>query len=101
MLVAPVSALSGARGVVQTGAMNTVFDAMGGAPGLLRLAEAWHARVMVDEIVGHAFSHGFHPDHTERLAAYWAAWSRRTRRRILPDADFGIASTNVSFRTCL
>ena len=41
-------------------------------PGLLRLAEAWHERVMVDEIVGHAFSHGFHPDHTERLAAYWA-----------------------------
>jgi hemoglobin len=27
---------------------------------------------MVDEVVGHAFSHGFHPQHTERLAAYWA-----------------------------
>ena len=27
---------------------------------------------MVDEIVSHAFSHGFHPDHTERLASYWA-----------------------------
>ncbi len=51
--------------------MSTVFDAAGGQPGLLRLAEAWHERVMVDEIVGHAFSHGFHPDHTERLAAYW------------------------------
>ncbi len=22
--------------------------------------------------MSHAFSHGFHPDHTERLAAYWA-----------------------------
>jgi hemoglobin len=27
---------------------------------------------MVDEVVSHAFSHGFHPEHTERLAAYWA-----------------------------
>jgi hemoglobin len=37
-----------------------------------RLAEAWHARVLADEVVAHAFSHGFHPDHSERLAAYWA-----------------------------
>jgi hemoglobin len=27
---------------------------------------------MADEVVGHAFSHGFKPEHTERLAAYWA-----------------------------
>jgi hemoglobin len=27
---------------------------------------------MADEVVSHAFSHGFHPDHCERLAAYWA-----------------------------
>ena len=40
--------------------------------GLRRLAGAWHRRVMADEIVSHAFSHGFHPEHTERLAAYWA-----------------------------
>jgi hemoglobin len=40
--------------------------------GMLRLAEAWHRRVLADEIVSHAFSHGFHPEHTERLAAYWA-----------------------------
>lgn len=26
---------------------------------------------MADEVVSHAFSHGFHPDHTERLALYW------------------------------
>lgn len=37
-----------------------------------RLAHAWHKRVLADEIVAHAFSHGFHPQHTERLAAYWA-----------------------------
>ena len=30
---------------------------------------------MADEVVAHAFSHGFHPQHTERLAAYWGeAW---------------------------
>lgn len=27
---------------------------------------------MADEVVAHAFSHGYHPDHTARLAAYWA-----------------------------
>jgi len=27
---------------------------------------------MADEIVSHAFSHGFRDDHTPRLAAYWA-----------------------------
>jgi hemoglobin len=37
----------------------------------LALAAAWHERVLADEIVSHAFSHGFEPDHTERLAAYW------------------------------
>jgi hemoglobin len=51
--------------------MPTVYEAAGGADGLLRLAGAWHARVMVDEVVSHAFSHGYHPQHTERLAAYW------------------------------
>jgi hemoglobin len=49
----------------------SVYDAAGGSAGMLRLAAAWHARVMTDEIVSHAFSHGFHPEHSERLAAYW------------------------------
>lgn len=52
--------------------MQTIYDAAGGQEGLLRLAGAWHARVLADEVVSHAFSHGFHPQHTERLAAYWA-----------------------------
>lgn len=52
--------------------MQTVYEAAGGIDGLLRLAEAWHHRVMADEVVSHAFSHGYHPRHTERLAAYWA-----------------------------
>ena len=52
--------------------MRSVYDAAGGHDGLLRLAEAWHARVLADEVVGHAFRHGVRPDHTRRLAAYWA-----------------------------
>ena len=52
--------------------MRNVYEAAGRDEGLLRLAEAWHRRVMADEVVSHAFSHGFHPRHTERLAAYWA-----------------------------
>ena len=32
---------------------------------------------------------------------YCLAWSRRTRRRILPEGDFGIASRNVTLRTRL
>ena len=52
--------------------MKTVFEAAGGNDGLRRLAHAWHKRVMADEVVAHAFSHGFRADHVERLAAYWA-----------------------------
>ena len=52
--------------------MATVYEAAGGIGGLRRLAEAWHTRVMADEEVSHAFSHGYRPDHSERLAAYWA-----------------------------
>src|SRR5438128_1186433 len=51
---------------------ETVYEAAGGEAGMLRLAAAWHQRVLADEVVAHAFSHGFHPEHTERLAAYWA-----------------------------
>ena len=41
----------------------------------MALAEAWHEQVLADAVVSHAFSHGYHPQHTERLAAYWAeAW---------------------------
>ena len=52
--------------------MQTVYEAAGGSEGLLRLAEAWHRRVVDDEVVGHAFRHGVDPHHTERLSAYWA-----------------------------
>lgn len=52
--------------------MATIYEAAGADAGLIRLAAAWHERVMADEVVGHAFQGGFRPDHTERLAAYWA-----------------------------
>jgi hemoglobin len=51
--------------------VQTVYEAAGGEEGVLALASAWHARVMDDEVVSHAFSHGFDPEHTERLGAYW------------------------------
>ena len=52
--------------------MATVYEAAGGEAGLERLAAAWHDRVMADEVVSHAFSHGVNPHHVTRLAAYWA-----------------------------
>ena len=51
--------------------IRRVYEAAGGTEGLIRLAGAWHTRVMADEVVSHAFVHGFHPDHAQRLAAYW------------------------------
>jgi hemoglobin len=58
--------------IADTEIMQTLYEAAGCLDGMLRLAHAWHMRVMEDEVVSHAFSHGFHPEHTERLAAYWA-----------------------------
>ena len=72
-LHAPRSATTGPGSaepeVGHDGAMQSVYEAAGGEAGLVRLAEAWHARVIADEVVSHAFSHGFHPNHRERLAA--------------------------------
>lgn len=52
--------------------MATVYEAAGGLEGLRRLAHAWHQRVLSDAVVSHAFASGTRPDHTDRLAAYWA-----------------------------
>jgi hemoglobin len=52
--------------------METIYEAVGGYDNILSLARAWHARVMADGVVSHAFSHAVHPQHIERLAAYWA-----------------------------
>jgi len=51
---------------------QTIYEAAGGRQAFLGLAHAWHKRCLADPIVSHAFSHGFHPQHSERLAAYWA-----------------------------
>jgi len=50
----------------------SIYDAAGGAPAMLALAQAWHERCLADPEAEHPFSHpGLHPQHTERLAAYW------------------------------
>ena len=51
---------------------ESIYEAMGGAPAVLAVAEAWHVRCLADPILAHAFEGGVHPEHTERLAAYWA-----------------------------
>ncbi len=50
----------------------TIFEAMGGWDTVLALAEAWHHRCLADPILAHPFEGGVHPQHTERLAAYWS-----------------------------
>ena len=49
----------------------SLYDRIGGAPVLVVVARAWHARCLADEIVMHAFHGDVRHDHTERLAAYW------------------------------
>ena len=51
---------------------QSVFEAAGGMLFFEALAHAWHERCLADPVVSHAFSHGYHPDHGTRLAAYWA-----------------------------
>ena len=50
----------------------TLFEFAGGEPAFLALAAAHHARCVADPELNHPFSHpGQHPQHVERLAAYW------------------------------
>jgi len=51
---------------------QTIYQAAGGREAFVALANAWHARCLEDPVVSHAFSHGYHPQHTDRLAMYWA-----------------------------
>lgn len=51
---------------------QTIYEATGGRQAFIDLAHAWHERCLADPILSHPFSHGYHPDHTGRLAAYWA-----------------------------
>ena len=51
----------------------SLFEFAGGEPAFVALASAHHARCLADPELNHPFSHvGQHPQHIERLAAYWA-----------------------------
>ena len=51
----------------------SLFEFAGGEAAFLALAAAHHARCLADPELNHPFSHaGQHPQHVERLAAYWA-----------------------------
>lgn len=50
----------------------TLYEFAGGEPAFLALAAAHHARCLADPELNHPFSHPEqHPQHVERLAAYW------------------------------
>ncbi len=51
----------------------TLFEFAGGDAAFVALAAAHHARCLRDPELNHPFSHpDQHPEHVERLAAYWA-----------------------------
>jgi hemoglobin len=51
----------------------SLYDFAGGEAAFLALAAAHHARCLADPELNHPFSHpDQHPQHVERLAAYWA-----------------------------
>ena len=51
----------------------SLFEFAGGEAAFLALAEAHHARCLRDPELNHPFSHpDQHPEHVQRLAAYWA-----------------------------
>jgi hemoglobin len=51
----------------------TLYEHAGGAEAFLALARAHHVRCLADAELNHPFSHpDQHPQHVERLAAYWA-----------------------------
>jgi hemoglobin len=51
----------------------SLYEYAGGDAAFLALARAHHARCLADPELNHPFSHPEqHPQHVERLAAYWA-----------------------------
>jgi hemoglobin len=52
---------------------RTLYEFAGGEEAFLALARAHHARCLADPELNHPFSRADqHPQHVERLAAYWA-----------------------------
>src|SRR6516162_2591107 len=82
--------------------MQTVYEAAGGRDGLLGLARAWHTRVLEDEVVGHAFSHGYHPQHTERLARtgrrHWVGQRPTPTSTVMRPLSCGFTAATVRTR---
>ena len=54
------------------GRQGTIYEAAGGAEAFKALAAAHHRRCLADPVLNHPFSHPGHPQHVDRLAAYWA-----------------------------
>jgi hemoglobin len=50
----------------------SIYDEVGGDAVFLAVARAFHTRALADSELNHPFSHPGHPQHVERLAAYWA-----------------------------
>lgn len=51
---------------------RSIYEAAGGGEAMRALAHAWHERCMRDEVASHPFIvTDLHPQHLERLAAYW------------------------------
>ena len=51
----------------------SLYEFAGGDAAFLALAQAHHARCLADPELNHPFSHpDQHPEHVERLGAYWA-----------------------------
>ena len=58
---------------VTAGERPTPYDAVGGDDAFLAVARAHHRRCLADPELEHPFSGSdLHPQHVERLAAYWA-----------------------------
>jgi hemoglobin len=51
---------------------GSIYEAVGGNDAFLRVARAFHTRALADPVLNHPFSHPGHPQHVERLPAYWA-----------------------------
>jgi hemoglobin len=59
--------------VVARNVRPTLFEFAGGEAAFLAVARAHHVRCLADPELNHPFSHADqHPQHVERLAAYWA-----------------------------
>lgn len=51
---------------------QSLYEYAGGAPAMLAVAAAFHARCLADPLLEHPFSKpDQHPEHVQRLAAYW------------------------------